>query len=87
MRKSKSIWGDNLFIFNVDIHVNKRDFKKALSKGFSLIAEIKKGSPSEGIINTDFDLEYIAKTYGKNKNVKAVSVLTDKKLFFMGSTS
>ncbi len=63
-----------------------RDFKGALSKGFSLIAEIKKGSPSEGIINTDFDLEDIAKTYGKNKNVKAISVLTDKKFFFMGPT-
>ncbi|MFH1324819.1 MAG: indole-3-glycerol phosphate synthase TrpC [Nanoarchaeota archaeon] len=62
------------------------DFKKALSKGFSLIAEIKKGSPSEGIINNRFNLEEIAKIYQKNKHVKAISVLTDKKFFFMGPT-
>ena len=63
-----------------------RSFKKSLSKGFNLIAEIKKGSPSEGIINTNFNLEKIAKIYQKNKKVKAISVLTDRKFFFMGPT-
>ena len=44
-----------------------RNFKKAISKGFNLIAEIKKGSPSEGTINKNFNLKEIAKTYNKNK--------------------
>jgi len=63
-----------------------RNFKKAINKGFNLIAEIKKGSPSKGIINKDFSLEDIAKTYQKNNKVKAISVLTDRKFFFMGPT-
>jgi len=58
-----------------------RDFKKAISQEFSLIAEIKKGSPSEGIINKNFNLEETAKTYQNNKNVKAISVLTDNHFF------
>src|SRR3989344_5465856 len=60
--------------------------KKEISKGFNLIAEIKKGSPSGGIINKNFNLEEIAKLYEKNKYVKAISVLTDRKFFFMGPT-
>lgn len=60
-----------------------RDFKKAISKGFNLIAEIKKGSPSEGIINKEFNIKRIVKAYKINKNVKAISVLTDKKFFLM----
>ncbi len=65
---------------------SNRNFKKAISKKFSLIAEIKKGSPSEGIINKNFNLENIAKIYQKNKNVSSISVLTDRKFFFMGPT-
>ncbi|MBW2990056.1 indole-3-glycerol phosphate synthase TrpC [Candidatus Woesearchaeota archaeon] len=61
-----------------------RNFKDSISKGFSIIAEIKKGSPSKGIINKSFSLEMLAKAYQKNRNVKAISVLTDKKFFFMG---
>ena len=65
---------------------SNRDFKKAISKPLSLIAEIKKGSPSEGIINKNFNLENIAKTYQKNNKVKAISVLTDWEFFFMAPT-
>jgi len=63
-----------------------RNFKKAISNGFSLIAEIKNASPSEGIINQNFDFKETAKIYSKNKNVKAISVLTDYKFFFMAPT-
>ena len=49
----------------------------------SLIAEIKKGSPSKGIIRNDFNHLKIAETYF-NCNAEAVSVLTDKN-FFSGS--
>ncbi len=65
---------------------SNRDFKLSISKGFNLIAEIKKGSPSEGIINRDFNLERISRIYNNNKYVKAISVLTDKKFFFMHSS-
>lgn len=61
-------------------------FKNALklkNGGVGLIAEIKKASPSTGIINKDFNLEKIINTYKKAK-VDAVSVLTDEK-FFQGS--
>jgi len=70
--------------FKNQLKKSNRDFKKAISKNYlNLIAEIKKKSPSEGIIIHDFDLEKIASIYQKNKNVKAISVLTDKKFFSM----
>ena len=58
-----------------------RGFKKALSlKKFSIIAEVKKASPSKGIIREDFDPVRIAKIYERGK-VDAISVLTDNKYF------
>jgi len=65
-----------------------RDFKKALSKPSSkgqkksikIIAEVKKASPSKGIIRDDFNPVEIARTYEKCGAV-AISVLTDKKYF------
>jgi len=48
----------------------------------SIIAEIKKVSPSKGIIKVDFDHKAIAKSYFHN-GANAVSVLTDEN-FFMG---
>ena len=51
----------------------------------SIIAEIKKASPSKGIIREDFNHLRIAEAYLKN-NVDAISVLTDEK-FFQGNIS
>ena len=82
-RRSKRL---PLASFKSKLKQSDRNFKKAISKGFNLIAEIKKGSPSKGIINKNFSLEEIAKIYQKNKYVKAISVLTDKKFFLMGPT-
>ncbi|OBR90659.1 indole-3-glycerol phosphate synthase [Clostridium ragsdalei P11] len=61
-----------------------RDFKKVLGKKeMSIIAEIKKASPSKGIIVEDFDPASIAKIY-ESIDIDAVSVLTEKN-FFKGS--
>lgn len=61
-----------------------RDFKKALtSSEINIIAEIKKASPSKGIIVNDFNLESIAMKY-ESSSCSAISVLTEEK-YFKGS--
>lgn len=59
-----------------------RDFKQSIRKNnkLSIIAEIKKASPSKGIIAKDFNPLFTAKCYEVNK-VEAISVLTEDKFF------
>lgn len=66
---------------------NTRSLKSALShpEKISIIAEVKKASPSKGIIKSDFDHIRIADTYQSN-GADAISVLTDEK-FFQGQIS
>jgi len=66
-----------------DLPKATRDFKQAISypKGkIKLIAEIKKASPSEGIICETFNPVSIAKIYASSK-VSAISILTNEKFF------
>ncbi|HPD01279.1 MAG TPA: indole-3-glycerol phosphate synthase TrpC [Acetivibrio sp.] len=61
------------------------DFYSALKNkdSVSIIAEVKKASPSKGLIKVDFDPERIAKEY-IDSSVQAISVLTEKN-FFQGN--
>ena len=67
---------------------NTQDFKKKLinnlkKKTISIIAEIKKASPSAGVINENFNHTEIAKKYYEN-GATCLSVLTEED-FFKGS--
>lgn len=61
-----------------------RNFYKAVTRpnrwGINVIAEVKKASPSAGLIRDDFDPVAIAQTY-ERCGASAISVLTDEKYF------
>ena len=74
----------------IDDTEKPRNFKKKIdtnyeSENLSIIAEIKRASPSKGIISKNFNPAEIAKVYTKG-NATCISVLTDSK-YFLGSSN
>ena len=70
----------------IDKNDNFLNFKEKIennidNKKLSLIAEIKKASPSAGIIIDNYDPVEIAKIYNDNK-ASCLSILTEEDFFF-----
>ena len=79
IKKTKSL---DFLEKKIKIHNYFLDFKKTIenNKGISLISEIKKASPSAGVIVKNFDHLEIAKMFIEN-GATCLSVLTEEKYF------
>jgi indole-3-glycerol phosphate synthase len=85
LRRTKSRMPEDLLRRQASAAPPVRDFFAAVARGgpIRLIAEVKKASPSKGVIRADFDPVRIARTYQEH-GASAISVLTDGP-YFQGS--
>ena len=83
LKKIISLKSLDEIIFKYKSFINFKDkIQKNISNDkISIIAEIKKASPSAGIIIENYDPIKIAKTYNDN-NVTCLSILTEEDFFF-----
>jgi len=81
IRIKKKKFGDKIYSV-VKPEKNNKPFYQRLKNinGINCIGEIKKSSPSKGLIRENFDYREIAKTYDQ-LNLSAISVLTEEKFF------
>jgi indole-3-glycerol phosphate synthase len=87
---NKSKISQNMLLKEISNVEKTRGFFKKISNNVknnltSIIAEVKKASPSKGIIKENFQPAIIAKNYEKG-GASCISVLTDSK-YFMGSNN
>lgn len=84
VEEEKKITSFDSLISQIEKCETTRNFEQSINtqNELSIIAEVKKASPSKGIIRKDFDPLSIAEIYDKN-GVSAISVLTEDK-FFLG---
>lgn len=79
---AENIKNESDFYFNFEKAICQK-YKNNKEKRINFICEIKKASPSKGIISEDFNYIEIAKDYEK-ANADAISCLTEP-YYFMGS--
>ena len=83
LKKSTSLDSLNEIIDKENSYINFKEKieNNILQDKISIIAEIKKASPSAGVIIDDYNPVEIAKIYNENK-VTCLSVLTEEDFFF-----
>ena len=81
IEKYKKSYKIEYLINNISVYKNYLNFKEKLkSKKISVIAEIKKASPSAGVIMENYDPKAIAKKY-LNCGASCLSILTEENYF------